>query len=58
MFESYEDVRFYNVNTNRIVDSFTGTAKYDNVEITTLNNNPRSEETFEWTDTATTRLCR
>ena len=54
VFESYEDVRFYNVNTNRIVDSFTGTAKYDNVEITTLNNNSRSEETFEWTDTATT----
>ena len=54
VFESYEDVRFYNVNTNRIVDSFTGTAKYDNVEITTLNNKSRSEETFEWTDTATT----
>jgi hypothetical protein len=54
VFESYEDVRFYNVNTNRIVDSFTGTAKYDTVEITTLNNKSRSEETFEWTDTDST----
>ena len=54
VFESYEDVRFYDVNTNRIVDSFTGTAKYDTIEITTLNNKSRSEETFEWTDTDTT----
>lgn len=54
VFESYEDVRFYNVNTNRIVDSFTGTAKYDTVEITTLNNKSRSEETFEWSDTDST----
>ena len=54
VFESYEDVRFYNVNTNRIVDSFTGTAKYDNVEITTLNNKSKSEETFEWSDTDST----
>jgi len=54
VFESYEDVRFYDVNTNRIVDSFTGTAKYDTIEITTLNNKSRSEETFEWDDTTTT----
>ena len=54
VFESYEDVRFYNVNDNRIVDSFTGTAKYDTIEITTLNNKSRSEETFEWSDTTST----
>ena len=54
MFESYEDVRFYNVNTNRIVDSLTGTAKYDSLEITTLNNKSRSQETFEWSDTTST----
>ena len=51
VFESYEDIRFYNVNENRIIDSFTGTAKYDTIEITTLNNKSRSEETFEWSDT-------
>ena len=51
VFESFEDVRFYNVSENRIVDSFTGTAKYDTVEITTLNNKSRSQETFEWSDT-------
>jgi hypothetical protein len=54
VFESYEDVRFYNVNTNRIVDSLTGTAKYDSLEITTLNNKSRSQETFEWSDTTST----
>jgi hypothetical protein len=54
VFESYEDVRFYNVSENRIVDSFTGTAKYDTVEITTLNNKSRSQETFEWSDTTAT----
>lgn len=50
IFESYEDVRFHNVNTNRIVDSFTGRAKYDVLEISDLNTKSSSSETFEWLD--------
>ena len=51
IFESYEKVRFYNINQNRVVDSFTGLAKYDTVELSTLNTRDSSDETFEWRDT-------
>ena len=51
IFESYEKVRFYNINQNRVVDSFTGLAKYDTVELSTLNTKDSSIETFEWRDT-------
>ena len=54
IFESFEDVRFYNINENRIVDSFTGRAKYDTLELPTLNTKGSSVETFEWRDTSTT----
>ena len=53
-FESYEDVRSYNINENRIVDSFTGRAKYDTLELPTMNTKGSSIETFEWRDTSTT----
>ena len=52
IFESYEKVRFYNVNQNRVIDSFTGLAKYDTIELSTLNTKDSSTETFEWTDTS------
>ena len=51
IFESLEEVRFYNVNTNRIQDSATGLALYDTVELTTLNVRPSFSEVFEWRDT-------
>ena len=51
VFESLEDVRFYNVNSFRIQDSETGLAKYDTIELTTLNVKPSFTETFEWRDT-------
>ena len=51
IFESYEKVRFYNINQNRVVDSFTGLSKYDTVELSTLNTKDSSMETFEWRDT-------
>tara|TARA_B000000557_G_scaffold73172_2_gene58080 strand:+ start:5277 stop:9740 length:4464 start_codon:yes stop_codon:yes gene_type:complete len=54
IFESFEDVRFYNINENRIVDSFTGRAKYDTLELPTMNTKGTSIETFEWRDTSTT----
>ena len=53
LFESYEDVRFYNINENRIVDSFTGRAKYDTLELTTFNTEGSTVEKFEWRDTST-----
>ena len=53
IFESYEDCRFYNINQNRIVDSFTGRAKYDTLELTTLNTQGQTLEGFEWRDTTT-----
>tara|TARA_R110000764_G_scaffold119447_1_gene207169 strand:+ start:8383 stop:12801 length:4419 start_codon:yes stop_codon:yes gene_type:complete len=53
IFESYEDCRFYNINQNRIVDSFTGRAKYDTLELTTLNTQGQTQESFEWRDTGT-----
>lgn len=54
LFESYEDVRFYNINENRIVDSFTGRAKYDTLELTTFNTKGSTVESFEWRDTTST----
>ena len=54
VFESFEDVRFYDVSSNRIVDSGTGLAKYDTIELTTLNNKPILEENFEWIDSSAT----
>ena len=51
IFESYEDVRFYNINANRIVDSFTGRAKYDTISLSTLNTKSSTQESFEWRDT-------
>lgn len=50
LFESYEQVRFYNVNQNRIVDSFTGLSKRDTIELSTLNTKSTSEENFQWSD--------
>lgn len=54
IFESFEDVRFYNINENRIVDSFTGRAKYDTIELPTINTQGSTVESFEWRDTTTT----
>ena len=51
VFESLDEVRFYNVNTNRIQDNKTGLAKYDTIELTTLNVRPSFSEVFEWRDT-------
>jgi hypothetical protein len=56
IFESFEDVRFYNINQNRIVDSFTGRAKYDTIELTTINTQGRTVEDFEWRDTNADRI--
>ena len=54
VFESFEDVRFYDVSSNRIIDSGTGLAKFDTIELTTLNNKPILEENFEWIDSNAT----
>mgnify|MGYP003641504622 CR=1 FL=1 len=51
VFESLEDVRFYNVNQNRIQDNATGLAKYDSIELPTLNIKPSFTEAFSWVDT-------
>lgn len=51
VFESLEDVRFYNINKYRITDSQSGLAKFDTIELTTLNVRPSFSETFEWRDT-------
>ena len=51
VFESLDDVRFYNVNENRIQDNATGLAKYDSIELPTLNIKPSFTEAFTWTDT-------
>ena len=50
VFESYEQTRFYDVNQNRIVDSFTGLAKKDTIVLSALNTKSTSEENFEWID--------
>jgi hypothetical protein len=52
VFESLDDVRFYNVNENRIQDNSTGLAKYDSIELPTLNIKPSFTEAFTWTDTS------
>ena len=52
--QSFEDVRFYDVSPNRIVDSGTGLAKYDTIELTHLTINPILEENFEWIDSNAT----
>ena len=53
VFESLEDVRFYNVNENRLQDNATGLAKYDSIELPTLNIKPSFTEGFTWVDTGT-----
>ena len=53
VFESLEDVRFYNVNENRLQDNATGLAKYDSIELPTLNIKPSFTEGFTWVDTDT-----
>ena len=50
VFESLDDVRFYNVNENRIQDNATGLAKYDSIELPTLNIKPSFTEAFAWVD--------
>jgi len=50
VFESLEDVRFYNVNQNRIQDNATGLAKFDSIELPTLNIKPSFVEGFSWVD--------
>ena len=51
VFESLDDVRFYNVNENRLQDNATGLAKYDSIELPTLNIKPSFTESFTWVDT-------
>jgi len=50
VFESLDDVRFYNVNENRLQDNATGLAKYDSIELPTLNIKPSFTESFTWVD--------
>ena len=42
---------------NRIVDSGTGLAKYDTIELTHLTINPILEENFEWIDSNATQMA-
>jgi hypothetical protein len=56
VFESLEDIRFYDVNQNRIQDNATGLAKYDTIELPTLNLKPSFTEGFSWVDQDGTTL--
>ena len=56
VFESLEDIRFYDVNQNRIQDNATGLAKYDTIELPTLNLKPSFTESFAWVDQNGTTL--
>ena len=56
VFESLEDIRFYDVNQNRIQDNATGLAKYDTIELPTLNLKPSFTESFSWVDEDGTTL--
>ena len=56
VFESLEDIRFYDINQNRIQDNATGLAKYDTIELPTLNLKPSFTEGFSWVDEDGTTL--
>lgn len=50
IFESQQDLRFYSVNSNPVVDEDTGIARQDVIELTTINTKPDVTETFVWSD--------